>query len=119
MELIAGCYEEEKSVLNRDCCTTDKSDDGAAETRIQPSHSDNCPKHKRLRRTRSIGDHRLRRAGASCECDGEAFAVELAHRPPKNVRTRSLPQSPRHLDVEELEMRSALQFDPGAAAIDV
>src|SRR5262249_45426116 len=41
------------------------------------------------------------------------------HRPTKNVRARSLPQSPRDLDIEQLEMRSAFQFDSSPAAIDV
>jgi len=49
MELIADCYWEEKSELDRDSRTTDKSDDGAAETRIQPSDADNCPECKRPR----------------------------------------------------------------------
>src|SRR5467141_3626841 len=117
MELIADCYWEEKGELDRDSRTADKGDDGAAETRIQPSNTGNCPECKRPRRARGIGDHRLRRAGAGRERVGEAFSVKPAHRPAKNVRTRSLPQAPRDLDIEELEMRSALQFDATATEV--
>src|SRR4029077_12446 len=119
MELIASCYREEKGELNRDCTSGNKAGDRTAEARIQPGNTRNCPKCEGRHRVRCIGNHSRRRAGTGGERDGEAFSVKLAHRPAKNVRTRSLPQSPRHLDIEEFEMRSALQFDSCATAIDV